>query len=116
MRRVSAIRLVGRAFFCGLFFCAQVFASEDRALFWKLSSEHSEVYLLGSIHFANSGFYPLRSEIEQAFDASDTLVVEVDITQVSPASIMTMDTMYPQGESIKDHVSQETYNELIKRF
>lgn len=50
---------------------------------WKLSDENSSVYLLGSIHFADSSFYPLDSVIVNAFDRSDELAVELDISDSS---------------------------------
>ena len=59
-------------------------AENDRAFFWKVSTveggqDAATVYLMGSIHFADKSFYPLRKEIEQAFDQSDYLVVELDV-------------------------------------
>ena len=50
---------------------------------WKVSDENSSVYLLGSIHFADSSFYPLDSVIVNAFDRSDELAVELDISDSS---------------------------------
>lgn len=97
-------------------FSFQAIASEDRALFWRVDSEQATVYLLGSIHFADESFYPLREEIEQAFDASETLVVEVDVN--SPQSmarfqdLMQSDGSYSGDETLKDHLSKKTYQQL----
>lgn len=97
-------------------FSFQAIASEDRALFWRVDSEQATVYLLGSIHFADESFYPLREEIEQAFDASETLVVEVDVN--SPQSmarfqdLMQSDGSYSGDETLKDHLSKKTYEQL----
>ena len=41
--------------FC-LCFSAQLIASEDKALFWKVESNNATVYLLGSIHYADKSF------------------------------------------------------------
>ncbi len=54
-----------------------------RHLFWKVSDSNSTVYLLGSLHFADSTFYPLDSVIENAFDRSEELAVEIDISNDS---------------------------------
>ena len=66
------------------FFCSYAVAGNDKAFFWQVTSGQPEsgqttVYLMGSIHFADQSFYPLRSEIEQAFDRSDYLAVELDV-------------------------------------
>lgn len=97
-------------------FCFQLIAGEDRAMFWRVDSAQASVYLLGSVHFADAGFYPLRAEIEQAFAAAQTLVVEVDLN--SPASIARMqhfmqeEALYAGDETLRDNLSEKTYNEL----
>ena len=50
---------------------------------WKISDQNSSVYILGSIHFADKTFYPLDSVIVNAFDRSDELAVELDISDSS---------------------------------
>lgn len=97
-------------------FSFQVIASEDRALFWRVDSAEATVYLLGSIHFADDSFYPLRKEIEQAFADAETLVVEVDMN--SPGAVtrfqrlMQTEGSYADTESLKDHLSKKTYDQL----
>jgi uncharacterized protein YbaP (TraB family) len=50
---------------------------------WKISDQNSSVYILGSILFADKTFYPLDSVIVNAFDRSDELAVEMDISDSS---------------------------------
>lgn len=57
--------------------------SGKKHLFWKVSDSNSTVYLLGSLHFADSTFYPMDSVIENAFDRSEELAVEIDISDDS---------------------------------
>ena len=57
--------------------------SPKKHLFWKVSDSNSTVYLLGSLHFADSTFYPLDSVIENAFERSEELAVEIDISNDS---------------------------------
>ena len=100
--------------FC-LCFSVQLIASEDKALFWKVESNNATVYLLGSIHYADKSFYPLRSEIETAFESADALVVEIEMDSASMASyndLIAREGTYPGNETIKDHVSEETYKAL----
>ena len=91
-------------------------ASEDRTLFWRVDSDQATVYLLGSIHFANESFYPLRKEIEQAFEVSDTLVVEVDVNSEESIQrfqyLMQTEGYYSGNETLKDHLSEKTYQQL----
>ena len=81
---------------------------------WEIkSSAGSNVYLLGSIHAAKPGWYPLPQKIEDAFRAADTLVVEADITDAGKLSHMQMLTLstsvYQAGDTFKNHVSAESY-------
>ena len=50
---------------------------------WKISDQNSSVYILGSIHFADKTFYPLDAVIVNAFDHSDELAVEIDVSDTS---------------------------------
>ncbi|MCW8830104.1 MAG: TraB/GumN family protein [Gammaproteobacteria bacterium] len=97
-------------------FSLPLVASEDRALFWRVDSAESTVYLLGSIHFADDSFYPLRKEIEQAFELSETLVVEVDInapeSMASFQRLMQEEGVYGGDETLRDHLSRKTYEDL----
>lgn len=51
----------------------------QKHFFWKVSDSNSAVYILGSIHLADSSFYPLDPVITNAFDSSDELAVEIDM-------------------------------------
>ena len=109
-----------KAFFVSIFiyavFSFPLAASEDKALFWRVDSDQATVYLLGSIHFADDSFYPLRKEIEQAFDVSDALVVEVDINSTESMQrfqyLMQTEGYYSGNEMLKDYLSEKTYQQL----
>jgi len=94
-------------------------ASNDRALFWQVQSEQAMVYLLGSIHYADESFYPLRREIELAFDSSDHLVVEINIDADKAQryrELIQQKGMYQDGATISDEISEETYRQLKYRL
>ena len=57
--------------------------SLPKHMFWKVSDSNSSVYLLGSVHFADSTFYPLDTVITNAFDSSDELAVELDMSDTA---------------------------------
>ena len=81
---------------CSLLFLAGCSALNDdsgkKHLFWKVSDSNSTVYLLGSLHFADSSFYPLDTIIENAFDRAEELAVEIDVTDDSISRQITLMT------------------------
>jgi len=58
----------------------------SKGAFWKVSDENNTVYLLGSIHIADATLYPLSKEILNAYEKSDVLVVEADISKQEEAA------------------------------
>lgn len=91
-------------------------------LFYKISKKDSDIsiYLLGSIHAADKGIYPLNDTIMSAYNRSDYLAVEVDTValtsdfdlQVSLAQKM----LYTDGTTIKDHIGEELYNKMVAKL
>src|SRR5690606_27786821 len=59
--------------------------AEPKSLLWEVSSPTAKVFLLGSIHIAKKGLYPLAPSIEDAYASSDTLVLEVYLTREAEA-------------------------------
>jgi len=60
------------------FFLLSISLLEAKSLLYKVSSETSTVYILGSIHLAKQELYPLDKTIREAYSKSDVLVVELD--------------------------------------
>lgn len=90
-------------------------AANDKALFWQLQADNARLYLFGSIHLADDSFYPLRDEIEAAFERSDALAVEADIhnaDRFKEFQLISKYGMYPAGETLVDHISDATYQQL----
>ncbi len=112
--RVKFLLLILNVF---VFSCAQ--AANDKAFIWQISSDTASVYLVGSIHFADKSFYPLRQEIEDAFDRSKYLVVELDITNVDSErynELLAKNGKYKDGKTIKDVISDETWQQLQQQL
>ena len=94
-------------------------AAGERLLFWHVSTARAEVWLLGSMHLARPDIYPLREKIMQAFAASDSLVVEVDIggaNQMAIQELMLARGTYRGDETIRDHLSAATWQALQERL
>jgi len=100
-----------------IFFSAH--AENDKAFAWEVTSDNATVYLMGSIHFADKSFYPLRPEIEAAFDRSQFLVVELDISKTESDEynqLLAQSGIYKDGTTIKDVLSDETWRQLQQRL
>ena len=94
--------------------CGSVYADP---VLWKIQSKQNTVFLFGSIHIADQSIYPLRTTIENAYDNSDILVVEVDETQADQVKlnqILMTQGFYPGAETIADHINQDTMQMLQK--
>ncbi len=89
---------------------------DAKSILYKVSSQNSTVYVLGSIHLAKPELYPLDQAIEKAYAASDALIVELD--PGSPHSlkimqdVMMQEGLYPPGKSLKSELTPETYKML----
>jgi uncharacterized protein YbaP (TraB family) len=71
------------------------------------------------VHVAKADLYPLDTVIEDAYDDSQNVVVEVDINKVSNEEMATLlmeKGMYPPGESLEAHIPKELYSRLSERL
>ena len=85
---------------------------------WKVKSSSAEVTMLGSIHAGKPEMYPMPKEIESAFAAAYTLVVEVDIRNQNQASIINLikeKGMYSDDDNLFKHIKPET-QEAVASF
>jgi len=82
-RTLAVFEILGLLVATFLSGCSSPKNENSKHFLWKVSDENSSVYILGSIHFADKTFYPLDSVIINAFDRSDELAVEIDISDSS---------------------------------
>ncbi len=93
----------------------------DRALFWTVRGPEGSpgtVYLLGSVHVRGERPLALDAALEQAFQRSDELWVEVNLLDVSPeelARIARTHAVIPPPGRLHDLVSADT-EALLQRF
>jgi uncharacterized protein YbaP (TraB family) len=92
--------------------------SNQKDFLWKVKSERATVYLMGSIHLLKKEVYPLDRRIEEAFAASDFVVVEADINSTSNLDVQKLvdRAFYPVQESLEKKVSRETYEIAKEEF
>ena len=88
---------------------------ENHPLFlWRYQSGQATVYLGGTVHVLKEGFYPLPRQYEQAFQASEKLVVEAAIDKIQPEQMqqkMLSYALLEQG-TLRDVLSPATYKQL----
>lgn len=58
--------------------------------FWVLEHDGKKSYLFGSIHMGDKSMYPLPEKIMTAFEQSDTLAVEIDMTKIDQMEMAQM--------------------------
>ena len=92
------------------------YSYDQKNFLWKVQSRSATVYLLGSIHFLREDVYPLRKTIENAYDASNMLVVEANINELGKLDLkmLTERAFYKSDDHLEKHVSPETYR-LVKK-
>jgi uncharacterized protein YbaP (TraB family) len=86
-------------------------AAEPRACLWRVQSDTTTAYLQGSIHLLSEDAYPLPEPIENAFKASEQIVLEMDLAIMTDPDAqveMMVKGMLPRGESLTDILSPET--------
>lgn len=99
-----------------LAFIQPALSYNQKSFLWKVQSDRSTVYLLGSIHFLKEDVYPLNQTIENAYESSDKLVVEANINEIGNLNLKVLSdrAFYKNDDHIEKHVSPETYR-LIKK-
>jgi len=88
--------------------------ASSKGFLWEVNNKGNKVYLLGSIHVANHDIYPFSQEMLKAYESSDALIVEVNLFDYVGLMNFTALTMYSDGTSLKDHISEETYKETVE--
>jgi len=80
---------------------------------WRIDKGESHIYLLGSIHVGSPDMFPLDQRITSAYDESDEVAFEIDMSKVNPMELMKYMT-YSDGTKLKDNISEESYEKLKK--
>lgn len=88
-------------------------AQNANPIMWRISSDSSIVFIIGSIHAGRDDFYPLPNKIYKALDSSNIFVTEIDLNPENLTGIMTS-AVIPEGEPTLDtYMSKETYDSLV---
>ena len=103
--------------FCLFFAVISVYSVFAQSSVWKVTNGDNVLYLGGSSHLLRAEDFPLPTEFDMAFDASQEMVFETDINSVSNPEIvqlMMMKSLLPEGKTLKSLLSDKVYDELSK--
>jgi uncharacterized protein len=90
-------------------------AEGEHPSLWRVPAENGTMFLLGSVHFGHPDFYPFPAPIEEAFAASETLVVEVDVKALGDQrSALVESGALPAGRRLSDEIPSELYARLAE--
>jgi len=101
-----------------IFACAAALATPTayagKLPLWELEGTEGRVLLMGSVHFLRSTDYPLPAELDAAFAAADTLMMEIDMDDLDPmaaqAVLMTLGSN-ADGASLREVLGEADYTE-----
>ncbi len=88
-------------------------------LLYKVTSGNDRaVYLFGSVHVGDTSMYPLPYHVNNAFENSEKLLVEIDAYSVTSQELIdSLKVMQYTNGKITDHIPQQLYNkakEILK--
>lgn len=98
-----------------IFSLLTVFVSA-KEMFWEVNgTKGGKVYILGTLDFGHRDSYPLSQEINEAFNRSNYLIVQLGKGEKN--NVFKNDEMYIKGryddnDSIRKHLSASTYSKL----
>lgn len=92
-------------------------ASISPLLYRVTDADGNVAWLFGSIHLGYDYFYPLPEYVNEAYENADAIAFEFDIKAFEEDMDAQMDAMtmlmYTDGTTIRDHISQELYEESV---
>lgn len=84
---------------------------------WRVSKGDKHLFIGGTIHLLSPKDYPLPEAFDAAYKQSKLLVTEADMQKMQDPNYqqkMLSLATYPTGESLKQHLSKTTYQELAQ--
>jgi len=83
-----------------------------KGLLWKAEKEDKTLFLFGSFQLGHSALFPLSPPVQQALEQSSRIAVEIDHSKAR--HLQASDVSLPGNETIKNHLSPQTYRNLRK--
>lgn len=113
-----AVIIVAGLFIYKLLNKEEVVESKITPVLYKVTKEGStnEMYLFGSIHVADSNDLVFPKYVTDAYEKSHYLACEIDESEMTleKSQEQALLLMYDDGTTVKEHLSEETYNKVVK--
>ncbi len=98
-------------------FSAESVNAGEHHFIWKVHTETSTVYLLGSIHAAQTDMYPLADPIMQAYRNSQVLVVEANLEKSDSGEIQQkMLEAAASDQPLQEQMPSDLFDQLNQQF
>jgi uncharacterized protein YbaP (TraB family) len=92
---------------------APAVTGSHRGILYRVSHKGNTSYLFGTIHVGKPEFYPLGTEVMQAFSKASKVAFEIDLQNTAAIqSGMEKHGMYGTGDSLKNHLTPDTLARL----
>lgn len=105
-------------FILSLLLCIS-FASHSEPGLWKIEKNGINSYLFGTVHVGDATMKGLPDKVTKAIDASDKVIVEVDISAISPMEMQRRSLPFmilKNGKTLQSELSEQNYAKLKEYF
>lgn len=95
----------------------QAAETETKHPLWKISDDDNTVYLMGSVHLLQPDVYPLSDVMNEAFEASEKVVFEVNLDSLQQGAMsMQRRGMYQDTTVVQDVLADSVTTQLQTRL
>lgn len=94
-------------------------AQSKRHMLWRVQSDSTVVYVMGSVHMLPKSYYPLDTILERSLDSSEVLVLEINLdadVQMSTAQKLMSSAMLEDGQTLATVLDKRTYRQVKSRM
>lgn len=83
-----------------------------KGLMWKVQNKGNTIYMLGSVHIANSEIYPFSIDMLSKFNDSSKLFVEANLLDPNMNKIVLEYLYYQDGTTLKSQIGDKMYEDI----
>ena len=115
---MQALSRISQFFILALFIATSFNSVAAPALF-KVEKNGTSSYLFGTVHVGDASMKGLPEKVIKAIDQSEQVVVEVDISKLTPLQMQQRSMpfmMLKDGKTLQTELSKQNYNKLKDYF
>ncbi|MAJ39103.1 MULTISPECIES: TraB/GumN family protein [unclassified Pseudoalteromonas] len=115
---MQALTRISQLFTLALFIATSFNSVAAPALF-KVEKNGTSSYLFGTVHVGDASMKGLPEKVTKAIDQSEQVVVEVDISKLTPLQMQQRSMpfmMLKDGKTLQTELSKQNYNKLKDYF